>query len=296
MRLLHLSDIHFGGSADIQVVEGLEAELPYLRTDAIIVSGDLCQRARHGEFQRARAFVARAARWAPVYVLPGNHDVSWWWRPLGPLGRPLLYRKYRRYFGADLTPTLTLPGLAIIAGALTSDGAAWGSLSGHWRDLAAQGHLPKSEYLRVRRVFAETSPDLVRVLVVHHNVVRGELSGCAGLAHGRRALRRIVASGADVVLCGHDHREAAHLVGEHVVVSTANTLSARVRGGRPASFNLVSIDKGAVTVTFHRWEGTSTLFRPAAPIVFTLARSRAYDEGREQGSGGYDVPEGDRPY
>src|SRR5207237_7854098 len=38
------------------------------------------------------------------------------------------YAKYTRYFGDDLTPTLTIPG-AVIAGALTSHGVAWGSLT-----------------------------------------------------------------------------------------------------------------------------------------------------------------------
>ena len=31
--------------------------LPDLRPDAVVVTGDLSQRARHGEFQRARALV-----------------------------------------------------------------------------------------------------------------------------------------------------------------------------------------------------------------------------------------------
>jgi 3',5'-cyclic AMP phosphodiesterase CpdA len=275
LRLLHLSDLHFGGRADIQVMEGLEAELPYLPADAIIVSGDLCQRARHGEFQRARAFLATAAKTAPVYVLPGNHDVSWWWRPLGLLGRGLLYRNYRRYVGTELTPTLTLPDKALITGVLTADGAAWGSWSWRVRDTVAKGHLPKAEYLRVRRLFAEASPALARVLVVHHNVVRGEVSGVRGLAHARRAVRRIVASGADVVLCGHDHQEAAHVLEGRVIVSTAGTLSARVRGGKPASFNLVTVEATRLTITFYRWDVESERFWASEPVVFARPIRRA---------------------
>ena len=274
VQLLHVSDPHFGGLVDIGQVEALERMIPDLRPDAVVVSGDLCQRARHGEFQRARAFVNLAAQTAPVYVLPGNHDVSWWWRPLVPFGRGVLYRKYRRYFGADLTPTLTLPG-AIIAGVLTSDGAAWASLTWRLRDVTVKGHLPKSEYLRVRRVFAEAPPELSRVLVVHHNVLRGEISQRMGLAHWRRAQRRILASGAEVVLCGHDHQEGADLLGDKVVVSTAGTLCIRARGGRPSSFNFVTIEPTAVQVTFFRWDGERGRFQPSDTFAFARPAPQA---------------------
>src|SRR3989441_12441565 len=82
VQLLHLSDLHFGGLADVDQIEGLEQMLPDLRPDAVVITGDLSQRARHGEFQRARALVQTAARTAPVLVIPGNHDVAWWIRPL----------------------------------------------------------------------------------------------------------------------------------------------------------------------------------------------------------------------
>ena len=43
-------------------------------------------------------------------MIPGNHDVQWWRRPFIPFGKDAAYQKYRSYFGADLTPTLTIPG------------------------------------------------------------------------------------------------------------------------------------------------------------------------------------------
>ncbi len=267
VQLLHVSDIHFGGLADIQQVEALEKMIPDLRPDAIVLSGDLSQRARHGEFQRARAFVNIAGQTAPVYVLPGNHDVAWWWRPLLPFGRNALYRKYRRYFGDDLTPTLTLPG-ATIAGALTSHGVGWLSMTGRLRDLAVMGHLPKREMLRVERIFAAAPAGDARVLVVHHNVLRGDISHRMGLAHWRRAQRRIVASGAEVVLCGHDHQEGAEVLEGRVVISTAGTLCKRARGGRPSSFNFVTIEPTAVHITFFRWDAERARFRASDTYAF----------------------------
>jgi 3',5'-cyclic AMP phosphodiesterase CpdA len=274
VQILHLADLHFGGPADIHQVEALEGMIPDLHPDLVVVAGDLVQRARHGEFQRARAFVNLAARTAPTYVLPGNHDVAWWWRPLLPFGREALYEKYRLYFGADLTPTVTLPG-ATIAGALTSHGVAWVSMTTRLRDLAVKGHLPKREFLRVQKVFAGAPPGDARVLVVHHNVLRGEISRRMGLARWRQAQRRIVASGADVVLCGHDHQEGADVLGGKVVVSTAGTLSTRSRGRRPGSFNFVTIEPSAVQVTFFRWEAERGRFRASDTFAFARAGGAA---------------------
>lgn len=272
VQILHLSDLHFGGLADVRQIEAVEAMLPDLRPDAVVISGDLSQRARHGEFQRARAFFNTARETAPAYVLPGNHDVQWWQGPFLPFSSPALHSKYRRYFGQELTPTLNIPG-AVIAGALTSHGVAWGSLTFRLRDIAVKGHLPKREYERVKQVFAGAEREDARVLVMHHNVLRGDISQRMGLAHWRRAQERILLSGADVVLCGHDHQEGADVLGGRVVISTAGTLSTRSRAGRPSSFNFVTIEPTAVQVTFFRWEAERGRFR--ASDTFAFARAQA---------------------
>ena len=283
VQILHLSDLHFGDLAEIEQVEALERSFPDLRPDAIVISGDLSQRARHGEFQRARALAQVAARTAPVHVIPGNHDVSWWFRPLVPFAKGPLYAKYRRYFGADLAPTLTLPG-ALIASAVTSHGVAWGSLTPRARDVAVKGHLPKREIERVRALFAAARPEQARVLVVHHNVLRGDISQRMGLARWRQAQRRIAASGADVVLCGHDHQEGAELLDGRVVVSTAGTLCRRTRGGRPTSFNFVTIEPTAVHITFFRWDAAHARFQASDTAAF--ARGVAAGAAVAGGGGG----------
>ena len=256
--IAHLSDLHFGGFAELPQIEALESFLPTLGLDATVISGDLSQRARHGEFQAAHAFLNRLRPHAPVLVVPGNHDIEWWKSPLGLFGQAPKYRKYSRYFG-DLTPVLEIPG-AIIAGALSSYGVAAGSLTWNLRDVAVKGHLPRSETDRVTAIFGNAPPAVARVLVTHHNVLRGPVSRRMGLARWRSAHRRLLATGADVVLCGHDHHEGAGQIDGTVAVSTSGTHSSRSRGGRPSVFNLVSIDSGAVHIQHYRWEPSSRLF------------------------------------
>lgn len=282
--LIHLSDPHFGGVADLAQIEAVEALVPDLEPQAIVISGDVTQRARHGEFQRARAWVRELGRTAPVHLLPGNHDVTWWWRPFIPFDAGAKYAKYRSYFGPTLAPTLDLPD-ALIAGVLTSHGVAWGSLTPRLRDLAVKGHLPGREIRRATEVLARARPEQARILVLHHNVLRGGLSARMGLARWRQAQRRIAASGAELVLCGHDHQERVDLL-DGVVVACAGTLSTRSRGGRPSVFFRIVIEEAAIQVEQYRWEAGQGRFRqsdrhrfarPARPAAPEPAKSGATD-------------------
>nr|MBA3555654.1 metallophosphoesterase [Gemmatimonadales bacterium] len=164
--IAHLSDLHFGAFADLAQIEALETFIPTIGLDAAVISGDLSQRARHGEFQAAHAFVNRIKPHAPVVVVPGNHDIEWWKSPLGLLGERGKYRKYSRYF-RELRPVVEIPG-AVFAGALSSYGVAFGSLTWNIRDLAVKGHLPASETDRVTGIFAKAPPAVAKVLVFHH--------------------------------------------------------------------------------------------------------------------------------
>jgi 3',5'-cyclic AMP phosphodiesterase CpdA len=266
VTIVHISDLHFGGYADLAQIEALDHFLPTLGAGATVVSGDLSQRARHGEFQAAHAFLQRLRGHMPVLVIPGNHDIEWWKSPLGAFGTSVKYAKYARYFG-DLTPVLEIPG-AIIAGALSSYGVAFGSLTWNLRDVAVKGHLPASETARVGKVFDHAPPDAARILAVHHNVLRGALSHRQGLANWRSVWRRLLATGADVVLCGHDHHEGAGQIEGALAVSTSGTHSFRTRGGRPSVFNVVTIDEGAVRVQHFRWESAGRRFLQSDATAF----------------------------
>jgi 3',5'-cyclic AMP phosphodiesterase CpdA len=256
--IAHLSDLHFGGYVDRAQIEALEKLVPSLGATAVVVSGDLTQRARHGEFQAAHAFLNRLGSHLPLLVIPGNHDIEWWKSPFGLLGQSTRQAKYASYF-QPLMPVLEVPG-AVIAGALSSYGVAFGSLTWNLNDLAVKGHLPASETSRVKEIFDAAPPGVAKILVLHHNVLAGGISRRMGLASWRSAHRRLLATGADVVLCGHDHQEGAGQVSGSLAVSTAGTHSFRTRQGRPSVFNLVRLDARAVQVQHYRWESAGRQF------------------------------------
>lgn len=270
----HISDLHFGGRADFPQLAVLARFLPALGPRAIVVSGDISQRARHGEFQAARLWLDELARQVPVHIIPGNHDAQWWKSPLGLLGEQTKFTKYRAYFGDDLAPVLKVDGL-VIAGILSAHGIAPKSVTFNPNDLAVKGHLSAREVARVRGVFESTPADTIRMAVLHHNVLPGLISNRWGLARPRHAQRSLLTLGADVILCGHDHTEGAGQIDGKLVVSTAGTPSLRSRGNRPSAFNVVRVGQEQISVQNYVYERAAAVYRAADIAIFARQRRGA---------------------
>jgi 3',5'-cyclic AMP phosphodiesterase CpdA len=257
--LFHCSDLHFGSPAVPEQYEAMETLIRERRYDVVAISGDVSQRARSGEFQRARAFIRHAELTSKVICIPGNHDVAWWKSPFGMGDEAEMFENYRRFIDDEIEPVLHVPGVTF-AGLNTSHGVVRQSLTWRLRDLSIIGIVRRSQVERLRRVFAEAPAGDVRVIVMHHNPVKGELSQRHGLKNTSRALGAFADMSVDLVLCGHDHQDAIHYI-EHTkkgtVISTAGTVSNRMRGGRPSSVNSISISPEKIEVSTLVWNAAS---------------------------------------
>ncbi len=262
-RLLHLSDIHFGRPHVAVHVAAAEAFAAAGRFDAIAVSGDVSQRARRHEFQQAAQLLDRLREVAPVLVVPGNHDSAWWFAPIG-IGMPsLIHAGYRRWISQDLEPTLHVPG-ATLVGLNSSPGIRLHTLTRRPRDLSVKGALTDAQLADARQRFVAAPPGDLRVLVVHHNVMPGDLSQRWGLTRHEHMLDAIVATGAEIVLSGHDHQERVVQVQRErgwFVASTAGTLSNRSRGARASALVTVTADATTLEVTPHMYDAAEGEFR-----------------------------------
>jgi 3',5'-cyclic AMP phosphodiesterase CpdA len=254
--LFHCSDLHFGHPAVPEQYEAIETIIEQRRYDVVAVSGDVTQRGRAGEFQRARSFIQRAERaGSEVIVVPGNHDVAWWRAPLGFGDPSAMYRKYRQYISEDIEPVLRIAG-ATFVGLNTSQGVIRETLTWNLRDISIIGHLTREQTERARAEFESSRADDARIIVMHHNPVKGELSQRHGLKNTQRILGAFADMHVDLVLCGHDHQEAVHYI-EHTkkgtIISTAGTISNRSRGGRPSSVNSIRITPTEIEVSTLVW-------------------------------------------
>lgn len=263
VRILHVSDLHFGKPCVPEAIDAMEAHMHSTDYDAIVISGDVSQRSLSGEFQRAAALIRDAQRKAPVIIVPGNHDVSWWMSPLHLLGTDRIYERYRRYVTADLEPTLQVPG-ATLVGVNTSHGVAWHTLTWRPRDVSIIGAVTPQQLARVKDEFTKARPGDLRVVVMHHNPVRGGLSHRYGVKDHERIINAYAEAGVDLVLCGHDHQEAVHPAErlQGIVVCTAGTLSNRSRANRPSSFFSLTVTPAHIKVVPYMWMAPRGEFQP----------------------------------
>ena len=262
VTLFHCSDLHFGHPAVPEQYEAMEALIHEYKYDVVVISGDVTQRARSGEFQRARAFIKHARQTSRVMCIPGNHDVAWWKAPLALGDESSMLANYRRYIDEDIEPVLEVPG-ATIVGVNTSHGVTVDTLTWRLRDISIIGIVTKAQLDRARTVLASAPDGNARIIVMHHNPVKGELSQRHGLKHTSRILGAFADMSVDLVLCGHDHQDAIHYI-EHTrrgtVISTAGTVSNRMRGGRPSSVNSISISPEKIEVSTLVWNAAESGF------------------------------------
>ena len=107
-RIAHISDLHFGAEDSVVAADLLD-DLSRQRPDLVVVSGDLTQRARRGQFEAARAYLDQIA--APKVIVPGNHDLPLYdfvRRIVSPLGR------YFRYINPELNPMFQDEEIAVV--------------------------------------------------------------------------------------------------------------------------------------------------------------------------------------
>ena len=257
MRIAHISDLHFGHH-DPAVAAGLAADLKSQAPDLVVASGDFTQRGTASEFEMARSFLASLA--APVFAVPGNHD----------LGRNLVrrfldpYGMYRRYIAPDIEPFLETDGVAL-AGLNTTRRA----LSD--RDWSNGSINPAS-------VTSSTPPSAAPRPGAPHRRRSSPADEAAAAdaeadARGRRsalALEAFAALGVRLVLSGHFHlsfvrryerravaegipsgpREAA--AAPILVCQASSVISDRLRG-EPNAYNLIDIANGVIDVHVREW-------------------------------------------
>src|SRR6478752_9590313 len=74
-RILHVSDLHFGARDDPILERGLAALIERVGPEVVVASGDLTNRGRRDQHERAAAALRRLG--PPVVAVPGNHDIPY---------------------------------------------------------------------------------------------------------------------------------------------------------------------------------------------------------------------------
>lgn len=259
-RILQISDTHFGTEQQ-PVLDALEAHVGDHGADLLILSGDITQRARRSQFAAARCYVQRleAAGVPHTLVIPGNHDIPLYNLALR-FGAP--YRNYRQHFGDNLEPVFENDELLVIGLNTTDPRRHKDGLVSHRQVDAVCARLQAC------------APHKLRMLVAHQPFGAMELSDLSNLQHGAAAaLSRWAEAGLDLVMGGHIHLpyvlplspQYPSLKREIWTVQAGTTLSTRLRGDSPNSFNRLQYQPGSVKqAEVQRWDYLDGTFRQAA--------------------------------
>lgn len=247
MKIAHLSDIHFGKIAHEEIVDALITEVNQANVTLVVVSGDLTQRARRSEYRAAADMLS--AFEPPTLVVPGNHDVYAWWRPVARLMRPL--RRYREYISDEAAPTFVADGLAVL-----------GINSAHGRTIKG-GRIGSNERATVSEFFEGQADERFKVLVVHHHLTKIQALGPHDVARqAQKALDVASEVGVDLILCGHlhiSHIEPVEIIpNEHrIVIASAGTATSSRgrRSNRKTNFyNVVGVGSDHFTIEERRFD------------------------------------------
>lgn len=243
VRLVHLSDIHFGVE-DAAACEAAIGAVADFAPDLVVVSGDLTRNGLPREFRAARAWLDRLP--SPRLVTPGNHDTPYWnlaLRALTPFNR------YRRYIGPSHQ-------------AIDLDGVAARAIN------SARGPQPRLNWskgaVRLNRVSEAgaqlaAAGDRLKVFACHHPLreIEGE-KVAGGVRRGEAASAILAQAEVDLILTGHLHQPFALPLpygdGRTYAVG-AGTLSLRTRGP-PAGFSTIEADADEIMVIAHGWTGS----------------------------------------
>ncbi len=249
---------------------------PSLDPDGIVISGDLTQRAKADQFQKAREFIDKLPS-VPRLVIPGNHDVPLYRvkeRITDPLGH------YRKYISSELDSHLEMEGVKLVG---------LDSTSPH-RNIS-NGRLDPKQLQFARDAFAEIPADRWRIVVAHHHFAPAhDRWKDRIMSKASRAIETFVDLDVDMILGGHLHRayignSLDFYSGDHrergiIIVQCGTTTSRRGRGREKEknSFNLLEFNTEQVKITHYIYFSEEERFAPVSIHLFPKPGNRL---GRE---------------
>ncbi len=272
LNLLQISDLHFGPPYVEGVGEALLKQAPELPIDAIVINGDLTQRATSEQFEQARAFIDALPK-VPYVVIPGNHDVPLyrvWERLTDP------YREYQKHISDDLNQVLRVPGPRGERGACI---VALNSAAP--RRAITNGRVHRWQLELCGREFDQAPEGDLRVVVVHHHFAPPpDYDRSPVMPGSRRALDYFQAHDVDLLLGGHLHRAyignsldiyAGGQRDHGIVIAQCGTTTSRrgrAREREKNSFNLIQADADTLTITHWMFFTDEGRFAPIGRHTF----------------------------
>jgi len=187
-RILHVSDLHFGARDDPVLEHGLASLIERTSPELVIASGDLTNRGRRDEHERAAAFLRGLG--PPVLAVPGNHDI--------PYTFPARFTSTWAQFESQWRTTEP----EYVAGDVHVVGL---NSVRPWRHQS--GGISDEQLRRATTKLRRASTDKLRVVALHHQMVGAPWrTRKKPVARRTHVLARLVDCGAELIVGGHIHQ------------------------------------------------------------------------------------------
>jgi 3',5'-cyclic AMP phosphodiesterase CpdA len=187
-RILHVSDLHFGARDDPILERGLAALIEDVTPELVIASGDLTNRGRRDEHERAAAFLKRLG--PPVLAIPGNHDIPYTF----PARFTSTWAEFERLWQTT-EPEHVGAGAHVVG---LNSVRPWRHQSGGVSDAQLE---------RATKRLHQASAEKLRVVALHHQMVGAPWrTRKKPVARRTHVLATLVDSGAELIIGGHIHQ------------------------------------------------------------------------------------------
>lgn len=245
--ILHASDLHFG-KADPHIVQAFLNEIDNLKPDLVVLSGDFTQIGSRSEFKMARDFISKIS--APVFTVPGNHDIPRY----NLTDRFFDPMKHYREFISPMEDTSHEMDDAFIVGINTAR-----PIVPHWN--WANGMVSQRQIIDTHNLFRSAPNEKVRIFVCHHPLVNVDGAPIDTIVWGSTDLLfALEDQHIDLVLTGHVHHASVlPEMADHsglVMIGAASATSTRLRGQKNG-YNLIKIEKDKIGIKLMAWDGTA---------------------------------------
>lgn len=267
MRLVHISDLHFG-AVEPGLPEALRAAIMEANPDLVAVSGDLTMRGLKREFLEAKTFLDSIP--LPQLVVPGNHDVQGTWKIWERFLSP--WKNYRSVIDENLEPVWRAPGISVL-GANSARPAGW------YLDWS-RGRVSRRQMASLANSLRDTDKNMLHVLVVHHPPAAPP-GGTPRHLIGRlqEFSSAVNQAGVDLILSGHFHMSYAQALPlkygqgtRSCVLSSVSTATSHRLKGEPNGFHLIDGNAHELSIQDWAWNGMTYLQRRAWMFQSSPAR------------------------
>jgi len=216
MRLVHISDIHCGPQFQQSIFDKAVEEINSIKPDVLIVTGDLTESGIISEYEDAKRNLDKIDCENKVYC-SGNHD----YKSTG-------YLLFKRFFDPKRIIEFDDSIITTVSTARPD------------RD---EGEIGYRQLVWLQRTLSKYK-NKKKIVAMHHHVIPVPDTGTdvVTVLDAGDALRTLVYSNVDLVLCGHRHRPWTWRLEGLIAVHAGTLSSKRTRGFFANSYNIIQID------------------------------------------------------